>query len=513
MENNVANNELNNVTKTAVNEAKKEVEKTTNTTVTEQKKTEPIKNGEPEKKSKKGLIIGLIIFVILAIAGTTAGLLYAFIFSVKTVDLSDCMKIEYKGYNGYATATVEIDEGKLKKVLKDSKVAKEFIKKAKLDTGSLQKLSNGDKIYIDISIPDSFLEKNKIKLKEKEFTITVSGIEEFSSLDLSKYINLNLKGFNKHATAKPEISEELKDVLGEDVYKEFVRRVSLSIEENDNLENGKDVEVKVSISESWLKENGIELKSLNLQVPVSGLEDAKEFDAFKDMKVTLSGMSPNLSLSVTNESTDDFVKTVKFRAEKTSGISNGDTIEIKVYDYDKEMAQKNGYVLKELSTKYKVENQASYVNSKSELEGDIKNKIKSIFVEKARSKANDSKSTVYYDTDYKYVDADNYSKDLSVGEPEVVSMYLLTKKTDQYTYDANRLVGIVRVPFVSAKSGVTYNWYITVVAKNISISDGEVSENTVYDVDKYAGDDEDKAYQYYVNNNKDDFNVVSVPVN
>ena len=509
MENNVANN----VTNTTANEVKKETEKNTNTPVTEQKKTEPIKEGKPKKKSKKGLMIGLVIFIILAIAGTTAGLLYAFVFSIKTVDLAECLKIEYKGYDGYATATVEIDEGKLKNVVKDSKVAKDFIKKAKLETGNLQKLSNGDNIYIEVSIPDSFLEKNKIKLKEKEFTITVSGIEEFSSLDLSKYINLNLKGFNKHAKAKPEISEELKDLLSEDVYKEFVKRVSLSIEENENLENGKDVEVKVSISENWLKENGIKLKTLTPKVPVSGLEDAKEFDAFKDMKVTLSGMSPNLSISVTNESTDDFVKTVKFRAEKTSGISNGDTVEIKVYDYDKDMAEKNGYALKELSIKYKVENQASYVNSKDELEGDIKSQVKSIFVEKARSKANDSKSTIYYDTDYKYVDAKDIYKDLSVGEPEVVSLYLLTKKADKYTYDANKLVGIVRVPFVSALSGATYNWYITVVAKNISITDGKVSDNTVYDVDRYYGDNEDKAYQYYVNREKDDFNVVSVSVN
>ena len=72
----------------------------------------------PKKKSKKGLIIWLIIFFILAFAGTAAGLLYAFVFSVKTVDLSQCLKIEYKGYDGYATATIEIDEGKLKNVVK-----------------------------------------------------------------------------------------------------------------------------------------------------------------------------------------------------------------------------------------------------------------------------------------------------------------------------------------------------------------------------------------------------------
>ena len=467
----------------------------------------------PKKKSKKGLIISLIIIAILAIAGTIGGLLYAFVFSIKTVDLAECLKIEYKGYDGFATATVEIDQGKLKDKVKDSNVAKNFIKKAELDVDKTTNLSNGDEIEVKVSISDSFLEQNKIKLKSKKVKVTVKGVEEFSSLDLSKYIKLTFKGLNKHATAEAEIDESLKDVLGEEMYKEFARRVSLRIEENENLENGKDVEVNVSISESWLKENGIELKSTTPKVPVSGLKDAKEFDAFKDMKVTLSGMSPNLSLSVTNESTDEFVKTVRFTAEKTSGISNGETVKITASSWDEEMAEEKGYALKELTTEYKVENQASYVSSKSELEGDVKNQIKSIFVEKAKSKGNDSKSTVYYDTDYKYVDAYDIYQDLSVGEPEVVSLYLLTKKADRYTYDANKLIGIVRVPFTSAKSGATYNWYITVVAKNISINDGKVSDNTVYDVDKYDGHDEDKAYQYYVNSQKDDFDVVSVPVN
>ena len=467
----------------------------------------------PKKKSKKKVIVALILALILAVVGTVTGLLYAFVFSIKTVDLSECLKIEYKGYDGYATATVEIDQNKLKDKVNDSSIAKDFVKKAKLETNNTTNLSNGDEIEVKISISDSFLEDNKIKLKDKKFKVTVKGLEEFSSLDLSKYIKLTYTGFNKHATAKAEIDESLKDVLGKEVYEEFVKRVSLSISDNENLENGKEVEVKVTIYESWLKENGIELKSTTPMVPVSGLEDAKEFDAFKDMKVTLSGMSPNLSLSVTNESTDEFVKTVQFKAEKTSGIANGDTIKITAYSWDKEMAEEKGYVLKELTTNYKVENQASYVSSKEELEGDIKAQIKSIFIEKAKSKGNDSKSTVYYNTDYKYVDVNDIQKDLTVGQPEVVSLYLLTKKADKYTYDANKLIGIVRVPFTSAKSGVTYNWYITVIAKNISITDGKVSDNTVYDVDKYDGNDEDKAYQYFVNSQKDSFNVVSVPIN
>ena len=50
-------------------------------------------------------------------------------------------------------------------------------------------------------------------------------------------------------------------------------------------------------------------------------------------------------------------------------------------------------------------------------------------------------------------------------------------------------------------------------AKNISITEGKVSENTVYDATVEYGKDEAEAYEHWVNQMKDDYNVESIPLN
>ncbi|MBR4261336.1 MAG: hypothetical protein IKQ33_05245 [Clostridia bacterium] len=474
-------------------------------------KAEKIK--KPKKKKSKAfkIFIGILIFLIIGAIAGAAG--YFFLFP-KTIDLSDCITVDYTGYNGYATATVEFDQKKLKSKIRKEDVAKDFAKTAELSLRNSKNLSNGDELEVRVSISEGFLHNNKLKLKDSKIKIKVEGLEEFSSLDLTDYIKLEYKGFNKHATAKATFDESLADLIGKDVYRSLQKEAVLTVTNNGKLENDKDAEISVSISTNWLREHGIDLKSNDVKIKVSGLEEATEVDAFSGMKVNISGMSPNLSLSITNESTDEFIKTIKFTASKTSGIANGDTIKIEASSWDTTMAEQKGYVLKENIKDYKVENQAAYIYKSEEITADIKSKIKTSFIEKARSEASDTKYYVHSYTDYQYSDTYNYVEDLSVGQPEIVSLYLLTKKADRYASSTNKLIGIVRVPFTSSKTGVTYNWYITIIAKNISLkADGSISDNTVYDIESASGQDEEKAYSRWVNYEKDSFDVDKIPLN
>ena len=116
-------------------------------------------------------------------------------------------------------------------------------------------------------------------------------------------------------------------------------------------------------------------------------------------------------------------------------------------------------------------------------------------------------------TDYKYTTVDDSGKDLQIGNPEVVSLYLLTKKDDTSNKDKNKVIGIVKIPYTSNQTGTTYNWFVTVVAANFSTtSDGKVSDNAVYTVTVEYGKDQEEAYQKWINSEKDYYNVESIPV-
>lgn len=482
-------------------------------------------------KKKKSLKLKLILFLILIIIA--AGATCYFMFFPKTIDISECIEVSYDGYDGNAVASVKIKKDKLKEKIKDEDVAKSFIKKAKIDISDNKKLSNGDEIEISIDISDSFLKEHKLKLKEDTIKYKVSGLSKTSKIDLSKYVEIEYEGYNGFATAEVSLSNELKEIIGKDNFSDMKEEISFKVIDNGSLENDTDMEVEVDISDSWLEKHGIELKSSTLKIEVTGLDEGKVVDAFESMKVELTGMSPNLQLSISNTSTDPFIKTVVFTPAKTSKISNGETVKITITNYDKTLAEKEGYTFKEKSIDYKVGNQASFISKSSEFTPAIISKIKTDFTSKALSYA--SETSNFYDneaygkhervkhdirvsTDYKYVSIDknttSIDKDLQAGTPELVSLYLLTKKDANAKGDLNRVKGIVKIPYTSSVNGTTYNWYITVSAANFSIKeDGTISENAVYTISNENGKDEEAAYQKWINGDKDNYEVEKISIN
>lgn len=502
---------------TANSEETKNDKKDTN----QKSSTNENKDSKPKKKHTK-----LIVSAIIALLAMVVALVLWLVLKTKTIDLSECLNIKYNGYSGHATATIEIDEKKLKNKLDGKVSAKKFIEKADLEIENNKDLSNGNELTIKVKVSSSFLKDNKLKLKDTTIKIKVEGIQEPVEIDMSKYIKLEYKGFNKHAIAKIVLDEDkMKEDLGEDIATKLKDRLILNIDDNEDLENDDEVEVKISkrVVDSigyYLGDMGVNLVSDVVKIRVEGLKEGTEVDAFKDIKVDFSGMSPNINVSISNNSDDEFLKTVEYKASKTSGIANGETITITAIKWDEEMAQEKEITLKETKKEYKVEGQSAYIFNKSEITDAVKTELKSIFVSKTTSKANEEyqgydsdnfRRQLYDNTDYKYSGVNTYKeidRDLSIGTPEVVSMYLLTKKPEMSFNTINKIVGIVKVPCKSAKTGATYNWYVTIEAENASLKeDRTISDNTNYIINVRDGKDEEKAYQTYVNDKKNGFNV------
>lgn len=470
---------------------------------------------KPEKKHTKAIVAGVVAVLAIVIA-----LVLFLVLKTTTIDLSDCFTVEYKGFSGKAIATVKLNEKALKSKVKDKDVAKKLVEKVDFEFDNTKEYSNGDELTIDVKISSSFLKKNKLKLKSNTVKIKVQGIEEAKTIDMAKYIKVEYKGFNKHATAKVEIDlDKMKEDLGEDITFKLRNRIKLNIENNENLENGKELEIKVDIDDYYLQNAGVVLESDIAKIEIEGLDDATEIEAFKDIKVDIAGMSPNLSVTVVNNSTDELLKTVEYKPSKSTGVANGETITITAVKWDEELFNERKVTLKTTKMEYKVEGQSAYIFNISEITDTVKNNLKTTFASKAESKAKENFSylgnNLKYElgeyTDYKYSDVNDIDKDLSFGTPEVASMYLLTKKADRNTNQINMIIGIVKVPCKSAKTGATYNWYVTIKAQNASLkTDGTISDNTNYEIQVRNGKDEESAYQEYVNSEKNNYNVEKI---
>ena len=496
---------------------KEEVKEQIETKKDDQPKEQEFKKAEVKTKKKH---IKLIISIAVIAVAIIAALGWWFFFRTKTIDLADCLTVKYEGYSGHAKATVTLDEKAVKSKISVRDVAKRLIKKAEIELKNNENLSNGDELSVKVKISSSFLEENKLKLKDTTIKVKVEGVEEAASIDMSKYINLEYTGPNKHATAKATINKEkLEEDFGEETALKLIGRVNLNIVKNENLTNGNEVEIRVDVNKYYLEEMGINITSDVAKVKVDGLKDATEIDAFKDIAIDVTGMSPNINISISNKSEDECLKTVQYKASKTSGIANGETITITAYSWDEKLFDEKGVALKATTMEYTANGQAAYIFSLSEINDAVKTELKSIFVSKVNSKANENYSSysdnlkwyVKRNTDYQYLDVDDVDRDISVGAPEVMSMYLLTKKPDTRSNTINTIIGIVKVPCTSTKNGVTYNWYVTVKAENASLkTDGGISENTEYTITVQAGKDEESAYQEFVNSKKDSYNVEKI---
>lgn len=382
------------------------------------------KTAEPKKK-KAGTKIAVIIIILAILAGGIGAAVYFLIFAPKEIDLSKYLTVEYAGYNGYATATVTIDEKELKKELDDSKLAKKFAEKAKI---------------------------------------------------------------------------EIKD--------------------NEDLKNGNNLQVKVDISSTWLENNKLKLKSDNVSIKVEGLEEAEVIDLFEDLDITVEGVSPELRMSVNNNNSDKFIRTVTYKMEDSegatsssqlTGLANGDKVFITA-QYNQTDLDDAGYVVAEETYEYTIKDEPEYISSKDQVNDSIKETIKTNLLEEVKDAITQNDNDAIY---YAY-DNIKWNESFTNTEPELMNMYLLTpkKSVDSYYWGTsnNIVYAIFKVVYTSTETGTAYEYYYTANIEDAAIDDEKFYDTIKYDYEvssTWGGDEygktQDEAYDYFIDSKKTDY--------
>lgn len=219
----------------------KPVQENTDSNVNSEVIKEENKANSGKKKSKKIVVIAVIIAII-----AVGVAVYFLVFARKTIDLAEFIDVKYTGYNGYARAEVTISKD-LKEYLGDSKLYKKFIDKVELTAKDNEDLSNGDKLKIKVKISDSWLEKNKLKLKDDEVVVDVKDLEETATVDVFEGIEIELTGIS------PNIRMEVNNNNSDD----FIRTVYYTLSQSYDLANGDTVTITANYSSYTAEEKGV----------------------------------------------------------------------------------------------------------------------------------------------------------------------------------------------------------------------------------------------------------------
>ncbi len=213
-----------------------------------------------------------------------------------------------------------------------------------------------------------------------------------SSIKVSDYFEYTVEGFNSTAylnlTRKDDMMFDEIDVIRieqkealiknnnvtADEYMIFAAGIEAIPDKTENLSNGDTITFSFLYNKELAKELRIAVDDTPVSFTVSGLKDAlvltKE-DLFADLNVTFSGISPNVTMEITNNSANEFIQGLVFNpVEYKETYQSGDEVAIRCF-YDDSQTLSDTYLIEGKSEDcimtYKVDNVDTYATDLSQI--------------------------------------------------------------------------------------------------------------------------------------------------
>lgn len=423
--------------------------------------------------------------------------------------------VEFDGVNGNGTIVITKntdlydDKDVLEKIYpgKSEKNAEkklnDFMETVSFTASETSGLSNGDEVTVTVVYDEDAL-GNQIKIEEEEFVVTVEGLEESTMIDPFYGLSVEFSGNNGKG----------KVTIDKSNCNSFVKNyVTFAIDKKDDCSNGDSITIKAQCDESDLKKENVVLSKETTKYTVSGLETSAEIDPFEDLRLTYTGASPYITVSIDSTMCSDLVNNyIDFVVETDEEyLRNGESFKVaaKYNDYDAEREQ---FSIKKKEKEYTVENQPEMVTSLDGLE-----------LTKLHSELDDKLAAVTAASDGDGYFADVYIEYFkSIAEQKYQTAYLVSLKSqyedkyDKQKYNYNRYIQIYEYTLnyiehphtMSAKDSVR-KVYVAVYVNNIcKNNDGTISWDL--ELGSKAYEDPDKLINEYITSEKEYYNVTEI---
>lgn len=265
------------------------------------------------------------------------------------------------------------------------------------------------------------------------------------TVDLNKYLDITYNGYDTAGVASftfdsEKLIKENPEAFGldEDPSDLDILKVAYDLDEmiegdldkKTELSNGDKITFKwdVNISESMKEKYPVDFLNEDVVVDIVSLDEAEAFDPFANVKLSYSGIAPNGSLSISGSV--EGLGELKFDADKTSGLSNGDTIKVTLSCYSgdvEEYCRNNGKIPSSVEKEFVVEGLSSYVQAIDEIPDDMQQKMQDQALDSIKA------------------NAANWNKSNSLDKAEFIGYYFLSPKEGFYTYDNNMIYCVYKV--------------------------------------------------------------------
>ncbi len=307
-----------------------------------------------------------------------------------TLELSDYVVIEYKGYNGFGQIDAHFDSDRFRNdcqsKLKSSSSEHAGAAGRKTDPSSLADLiiknvnnkysfnktnglRNGDTVRLrwditEADVPVQLISDSGINMNGRNYT--VAQLTETGMTDPFEGLSISYNGFSGSGSL------------------EFTAKYPLvyTFSKTAELKNGDKLHVAVSapygddLQSYCLDTIGSVLTSTESDVTVSGLPELKDFDPFDGINVLFSGVSGEGTASIEYKGDKD----IRYNLNKTEGLYEGETVTVTAeapYGYGLDEYCKNEYGLRPETTmkQFTVSGLGSYLTKLSDIDEITMNKL------------------------------------------------------------------------------------------------------------------------------------------
>ncbi len=323
---------------------------------------------KPISKRRILLISGIAAAAVLAVV-----IIVLILTAPTTIVLDDYLAVEYSGCNGAGTATVTMDTKRLlskmaadlDKAEQEQLVLAVFGGALDVDPGNAHNLSNGDTVYLKLTVDEEFFESLDIKIKLQKTSRRVRGLQEGISVNPFDYLQITYTGYAPNAEA--ELSSTASDTYLKD-------NLSFYMEDFCYLDEGDCFTVFADIDTYDAAENGYVITQTEKEITATGLKQLQKIDPFDMLTVGFAGVEGFGYLVDTQKETDDpFLSELWFTADKRIGLSVGQPVTITAHTiHDPE---NYGYAFTCTEKQYTVPELGTYVTDLSVLSEDVRQQL------------------------------------------------------------------------------------------------------------------------------------------
>lgn len=307
--------------------------------------------------------------------------------------------------------TVETETDKKVKEIKAKKQAKEMEKsekQGKSNSAIIVGVAVGLILLVLASFFALFPRKTKLDL-DKYVTLSFEGYDGYGKAVVQFDKDAYLKDYKKKIKLKKSgnfLQDSLTQNYGaEELLYDFYIDGRWVIEgaSDGKLKNGDKVKFAWKLNQEELEENfKLKLSSKGQELDVQGLKDVKLFDAFQNLDIKFTGISPDGSVEWKGTGDMDGSKGYYFTVEPAMDLKNGDKVKIKIEPENPEaLIQKYGMAPKEMEKEITVEGLPSYVDKAEDVSESLLQDMQKELTDKIQSQiANQGEQVSFVGAEY-----------------------------------------------------------------------------------------------------------------